>query len=281
LADLYDAARELFPGARIGGGTFAHFTELNRKRPPAGALDFVCHATSPIVHAADDLSLLESLEALPSVFRSVRAFAGGRPYWLFPTAIAMRHNPYGTAPADNPGGARVATARNDPRERALAGAAWYAGYLAHAAEAGLAAVTLGAAAGPSGVVHAPQAHAQPWFDDAGGGSVFPSYHVLRGHAEIAGQSLITAETSAPRDVQALAAATPSGSRIWLSNLTGRRQRLRIEGAGARSAEMRCIDTITFERLCCNPDAFDLLAEPASLGEIELGAHAVVRLDLAA
>ena len=56
-----------------------------------------------LVHAGDDLSLTEGLEALPYVFKSTQAFAGGKPYRLFPTTIAMRANPYGASPAENPG----------------------------------------------------------------------------------------------------------------------------------------------------------------------------------
>src|SRR3546814_2953972 len=66
LADVYAAARRAFPGLPLGGGMFGYFTELNRKRPPLDALDFLSHATCPIVHAADDLSVMQSLEAIRS-----------------------------------------------------------------------------------------------------------------------------------------------------------------------------------------------------------------------
>ena len=191
-AELIAAARAAFPGVPVGGGMFSYFTELNRKRPPAGLLDFVGHSTCPLVHAGDDLSLTEGLEALPFIFRTTRSFAGGKPYWLFPTTIAMRQNPYGAAPAENPHHGRLAMARTDPREQALIGAAWYAGYLAHAARAGLEAVTLGAAAGASAVVSA-------------AGRLAPAYHVLRGHAALRGASVLASGSSAPREVQVLAA----------------------------------------------------------------------------
>ena len=35
--ETYAAARAAFPGVTLGGGMAAYFTELNRKRPPAGA----------------------------------------------------------------------------------------------------------------------------------------------------------------------------------------------------------------------------------------------------
>ena len=193
--EVATAARAALPGVPLGGGMFSYFTELNRKRPPADLFDFVCHTTCPIVHAGDDLSLTEGLEALPYIFASTRAFAGDAPYWLFPTTLAMRQNPYGAAPAENPHGGRVAMARVDPREHALIGAAWYAGYLAHAARAGLAGVTLAAAAGPSGIVA------------RDGTGVHPSFHVIRGHAALAGAAVLETRSSAPREVQALAVRT--------------------------------------------------------------------------
>ena len=67
LADIYKAARAAFPGVKLGGGMFSYFTELNRKRPPVELLDYVTHTNSPIVHAADDISVMETLEALPYV----------------------------------------------------------------------------------------------------------------------------------------------------------------------------------------------------------------------
>jgi hypothetical protein len=54
------AARAAFPGLRIGGGMLANFTELNRNKPPQGLFDFVTHATSGVVHAADDRSVMET-----------------------------------------------------------------------------------------------------------------------------------------------------------------------------------------------------------------------------
>ncbi len=211
-AELVAAARAAFPGIPIGGGMFSYFTELNRKRPPAGLFDFVGHTICPLVHAGDDLSLTEGLEALPYIIKTTRSFAGDTPYWLFPSAIAMRQNPYGAAPAENPHGGRVAMARQDPRERALIGAAWYAGVLAHAARGGLDAVTLGAVAGPSGVV-------------AADGGTYPVHAVLKGHAALRGQPVHASRSSAPREVQVAAV----GEDIWLVNLTGEPRRVRIEG----------------------------------------------------
>jgi D-apionolactonase len=103
LAEIYQAARKAFPGLAIGGGTLSYFTELNRKRPPVELLDFVSHCTCPIVHAADDLSVMESLEALPPIVRSGRAIIGkDKAYWIGPSTIGLLNNPYGEGVLENP-----------------------------------------------------------------------------------------------------------------------------------------------------------------------------------
>ena len=101
--ELMRAARDAFPEASVGGGMFSYFTELNRKRPPSEELDFICHSGCPIVHAGDDVSMTETLESLSSQYHSTRQFADGLSYWIFPTAVSMRSNPYGDCPDGEPG----------------------------------------------------------------------------------------------------------------------------------------------------------------------------------
>ena len=270
---LFASARAAFPGVPLGGGMFSYFTELNRKRPPACVLDFICHSGSPIVHAGDDISVTETLEALPWIFNSVQAIAGGKPYWVFPTAISMRGNPYGAAPAENPDNIRQAMNRVDPRERGLLGAAWYAGYLAHAARAGVDAVTLAATAGPSGIVHARQDHAQPWFDEAQAAAM-PVYSVVAGHMGLAGCRVRESRSSTPREVQALASSGPAGPVVWLSNLTGEARTVRLDGVDG-AARMRVLDADNFEVACREPAM--LPEEAASPDGVVLAPYAVAAL----
>jgi hypothetical protein len=276
-ADLNAAARKAFPGVPVGGGMFSYFTELNRKRPPENVLDFICHTGLPIVHSGDDVSMTETLEAAPSIFKSVRAFGGSRPYWVFPTTVSMRANPYGSGPAENPKNIRQAMNRVDPRERALIGAAWYAGYLARAFAAGVDAVTIAAASGPSGIAYTKQKHAQPWFDGAGA-KVYPHYHVIAGHTALSGD-VLAAGSSDARAVQALAVGGKGGTELRLVNLTGSDQTVRISGAPGRG-EALVLDETTFEAACRDPDwrksaprvAVDktLTLKPYAIAEIHYG-----------
>ncbi len=100
---LVAEARRAFPGVPIGGGMFSYFTELNRKRPPKGQFDFVGHSGAPIVHAGDDESVMETLQALPSVFHSVRAFAGDTPVLGLPHRRLHAHEPLRRGAGGKPG----------------------------------------------------------------------------------------------------------------------------------------------------------------------------------
>ncbi len=269
--ELFRAARRAFPAARLGGGMFSYFTELNRKRPPLAELDFVSFTTSALVHAGDDRSVTETIEALPHIARSVRAMSGDRPYAVGPSAIGMRDNPYGSATAPNPGNIRQAMNRNDPRQRGLLGAAWSLGYFAAFAAGGARQIALGGAVGPFGLLHRPADFPQPWFDEAGG--LFPVYHVLRGLARLRGKPMRALAISAPREVQGFAA----GDEIWLANLMGETRRLKL--GAAVSGSLARLDAESFVAATQQTDALDRLARPFSGDEIELDAYAVARINL--
>ncbi|MER9947609.1 hypothetical protein [Mesorhizobium sp. M0047] len=213
LEAVYAAARRAFPDVRLGGGMFSYFTELNRKRVPADQLDFITHCTCPIVHAADDLNIMQSLEALPFVTQSARAIFRTKPYRIGPSTIAMRQNPYGGATKPNPGGQRIAMADSDPRHAGLFAAAWTIGYAARVAPAGLEMLTLSSFTGPFGVL---ASSGEPVAE----GSPRPIFRAIKGLCEMAGLAHVAARTSDETKVLALAGRSASGETIaWLANLT--------------------------------------------------------------
>ncbi len=280
---LYAAAREAFPGVPVGGGMFSYFTELNRKRPPAEALDFVVHTSCPIVHACDDTTVMENLEALPHIVKSTRNFAGGRPYRAGPSAIGARDNPYGATSTPNPSGGRVALAGMDPRQRGLLGAAWYLGYFAHMAAGGLEAVCLAAPVGEFGVVYARMDWPQPWFDDQaarGQAMVYPVYHVLRGLAEGAGRPRLQTTLSNGSAVQAVAWRANGGAVVWLANLTPAPQTVALTGLSARRGRIAMLDQAGFVAAATDPDVLAGRAKAGEIGRLELKPYAVARLEVA-
>ncbi len=152
LADIHAAASLAFPDIRRGGGMVSFFPELNRKRPPLKHLDFVSHGLCPIVHAADDVSVMETLEAIPHITRSARAITGDKDYRIGPATIAMRQNPYGARTIPNPDHERICMAHDDPRHRAKFGAAYVIGLASALASSGLSVWTPAALYGPRGVI---------------------------------------------------------------------------------------------------------------------------------
>ncbi len=277
LAEIYAAARQAFPGVPLGGGMFSYFTELNRKRPPVDLLDFVTHTSCPIVHAADDVSVMETLEALPYVIQSTKAFIKGKPYRVGPSSIPARDNPYGAATAANPGNARVCLANMDPRQRGLYGAAWTLGYIAAFAKGGIVALTMGAATGPAGMIHRRAEFAQPYFDDLGGPAVYPLYHVIAGLSRAAGARLLATEIGLPSAIAAIAYRAGSGPILWLANLTGARQGVKVSGFPGPAIQ-HAIDEASFSKAIADPD---FLArggtETRKVGAIDLGPYAIMRL----
>lgn len=276
LEDVQAALRAAFPEAAIGGGTPSFFTELNRKRPPTAGLDFIAHGTSPLVHAADDLSVMETLEALPSVVRSVRAMAGGRDYRISHVAIGARMNPYGAGVEPNPDNQRIALAEMDPRQRGLFAAAWHVGYAARLASENLSALVLGAPTGPFGLIHTRQATPQPWYDDQPGPAVFPLFHVVADLAEGGGRPAVPVAVSAPRAVAALAFEGPDGTVLMVANLTARPQRVTLP-EGMAGARLRCLDETTFRAAALSATAFRQDGEAVRGRALVLRPYAVATL----
>lgn len=146
--DCARAAGAAFPNSRIGLGMLTNFTEFNRCPPSAELGQFVTHGNSAIVHAADDLSVMQTIEALPAVFGSARALGGDRPYRLGLVSIGMRTNPYGDGLHPNPEGEKRTMTAMDPRQGTDFAAAYAIASTALAALLGAEAICLAAPAGP-------------------------------------------------------------------------------------------------------------------------------------
>ncbi|MGV3551612.1 D-apionate lactonase [Rhizobium sp.] len=229
LEDIYAAARAAFPATRLGGGMMSYFTELNRKRVPGDLVDYVSHCTNPIVHAADDLSVMQTFEALRYVIRSTRAIYGDKPYRIGPSTIAMRQNPYGSTTKDNPGLKRIPMANIDPRHNGQFGAAWTLAYAATVAPAGLEVLALSTLAESFGLVAGED-------EPVAKGELRPLTHVIARLGALAGESWYQVETSRPDAVLGLGVA----GRVLLANITPANQRVAL-GRKARAITMLGID----------------------------------------
>jgi hypothetical protein len=275
-ADICAAARDAFPGVRLGGGMGSYFTELNRRRPPVQLLDFITHTTCPIVHAADDRSVMETLETLPAIIASTVAFSAGRPRRVGPSAIGCRQNPYGATAFETDGSSRVSLARVDPRQRGLFGAAWTLGYIAAFARGGIEAIAIGAPTGPFGAIYRRTQYAQPCFDALDRPAVYPVFHVLKGLANASGRPMVHAVSAQPCAVEAIAFRTGDGIEAWLCNLTAKSVTAKLEGLPS-AISASGIDAASFTRATTDPDWLDVLRTPLTNNSIALDAYGVARV----
>jgi hypothetical protein len=256
LAHIYGEARKAFPDAAILGGMLSYFTELNRKQPPIATIDGVTCTTTPIVHAADDRSVMETLEALPAVVRSMAAMSPGKSLHIGPSSIGMRHNPYGAATAANPDRKRIAMAEDDPRQRGLFAAAWAVGYAAKIAETAVATLALNHLAGPQGLCDID-------------GNLYPVFHVMAALSEAGGKPRIPVEVEG-NGVAALAWRDGGSRRLLAANLAPVAATLELP-AGLRG---KVLDTAHFDSAARDRNWVNGPGEPLT-GKIELGPYAVL------
>ncbi|MGD8476812.1 MAG: hypothetical protein PVI98_06680 [Burkholderiales bacterium] len=278
LDALYKATRKAFPGVKLGGGMFSFFTELNRKRPPAELLDYAMNTTCPIVHAADDRSVMETLEALPYQVTTARQFLGKTPHRVGPSAIGCRDNPHGATYTPNPDNERICLVKADPRTRGLFGAAWLLGYVATFAHSGIETLTLGAPTGPLGVIYRKTENRQPYFDSLSGTRVFPAYHVVTGLMNSVGQKLVDASSSDPAKVCCFAHRGRKGTTLWIANLTAETQKVSITGNSGTLAGT-LLDETSFQLATTKPGDFQKKWRPVS-NKLALKPYAVAVISVA-
>jgi hypothetical protein len=276
LEQLYKAAREAFPGVKLGGGMFSFFTELNRKRPPVALLDFVHNGTCPIVHAADDRSVMETHEALPYQVTTARSFIGKTAYRIGPSSIGCRDNPHGKTFTPNPDNQRICLVKMDPRQRGLFGAAWTLGYLSSLAPTGVETISLGAPTGPLGIIYRKTDYKQPYYDGLGRDAVYPAFHVITGLTRAAGARLVSATSSDHASVRCLAYRAKGATLLWLANMTAGDQTVTVAHQGASLFGV-VLDESTFGKATADPRGFQRSWTALSAAKLKLSAYAIAAL----
>jgi len=146
-----EALRTRAPTVALTGGTFADFVMLNRNGVAPNA-ERVAFALCPTVHARDDRSLIETLDALPAVIAQARRIASHRPLDLGPASLRRRLVPRNGAPADKPVSKDGVPYDVDPRQGLPIAAAWLAAAVATAGARGADTFTAFEASGARGLV---------------------------------------------------------------------------------------------------------------------------------
>lgn len=221
-------------GVPIGGGSNAYFTELNRDRPPVELLDFLSYSVNPQVHAFDNSSLVETLQAHVPTVESAREFAQGKPVLISPITFRPRFNPDATGPARALLSGELPP-EVDPRQLSLFGAAWTIGSIKYVAQAGIESVTYYETAGWRGLLESPEGSPVPERFFSRPGMVFPLCHTFADVGEFAGGEVLHSRTSEPLKLESLFLKQGTRCRAIIANLTAHPQQF---SAAAIPAEVR-------------------------------------------
>jgi hypothetical protein len=274
-----------FADVPVGGGSNAHFCELNRARAlgdfnPAAA-DFVCWPMTSQVHAFDDRSILETLEAQPDTVVSARAFAEGRPLVVSPVMLKPRFNAVATAGEEESKPGELPS-RVDPRQMSLFNAAWTLGSVAALTAAGVESATYFETTGWCGVMETRAGSPLPEKFPSIPGAVFPVYFVF---AALAGFRRTASLAGAdPRTLAALVLFDGSNRRrVLLGNLNTNDLVVRLS-VGGSPARGWLLDETNVERAMREPESFlvqggEWRANSAGVLDVVLKRHALAWLDL--
>jgi len=266
----------------IGGGSDANFCELNREqalgRFPAAEADFIFWSINPQVHATDDVSVMETLEAQSDTVRSARMFAAHKPLAVSPVTLKQRFNPVATGPEPAPPPGELPRPV-DPRQRTLFGAAWTLGSLAALATAGVESVTLYETTGWRGVMETEAGSRLPQKFPSQPGEVFPMFHVF---AALAGFDQVTPVPTDSRWVALTLFNSAGRRRLLLANLGN--ASLEIELAGCNTAaRVFLLDEAGLTTADQSSGAFlvqgqEVVPPPSGVLKLSLTAHAFACVD---
>jgi len=213
--------------------------------------DYIGHGVTAITHAADDRSVIESLEGLSHIYRSAEALAEERDYRLGLVAIGMRSNPYGFGVMENSLQNRIAMAGADPRQRGLFAAAWAVGAVAATEGHRVSSLALSALVGPFGAIYRREAWAQPGYQESGTMMVYPVFHVLRFMSAMGGAPRLSMR-SAGDGIVGVASQDHSSIRLIIANLGTDVSHVRLP----HDAEIRSLNADTFLSAIHDPQWLD-------------------------
>ena len=253
----------LVPRACIGGGSSAHFTELNRDRAIARVADVLTYAIDPQCHAFDDTSIAETLEAQGETVRSARAFAPGTPICAGPISLKPRRTFESTDAECAVGG--------DARQSTTFLAGWTLGSVVEMARANTEFATYFEAFGNRGLVGANRSESLA----PGETAVFPVFHVFADLAELCEGGFSSLEGFDSFGLHGLAYTIDTRRGVLLTNLASRPTRVRLPFAVART---RLLDDESRLRAMRSPVAFRADWREARMTELELPAHSYLRAE---
>jgi hypothetical protein len=276
LASDLAAARTAFEetGMAVGAGTDGDLYQLHLQPPPPDG-EFLGWSMNPQVHAEDDLSLMETPEAVPYQVATLRHRYPGLPLVVSPVTLKPRFNPVATGPATECPGSLPPQV--DPRQATPLGAAWTVAMLRALFEGGVESVTLFETTGWRGVMDTADGAPPPGRFPSYPGGVFPLYHVLADVGEMVRGSILPTVVEGGTEVAPLWMRDRFRQRLLLANLTAEHRRVTVSGCGGEG-RLRMLDAQSVSVATLRPSEFRRSAVRWPGPELILPPYAVATLD---
>jgi hypothetical protein len=198
--------RKALPGIALGGGSDANYAELNRFPPDPDLLDFISYSICPQIHAFDNLTLLENLEAQGQSAINAKNQLG-KPVHIHALTLKRRFNAVATEQEEG----NQASPETDPRQHTPFAAAWTLGSIRHLALAGAASVTCFETVGPRGILHHPDS----------GSARPPLFYLFEDFPGLKAWRMIPTKSSHPLEFESLALQGEKEGLLFLANYLDR------------------------------------------------------------
>jgi hypothetical protein len=243
-----------FPGVPFAGGTNGNFAELNRDRPDISVMEGVSYPINPQVHAWDEASLVEALEAQANTVATARSYCGSLPIIISSVTLKPPFNQAATEQELPPQPGEL-PASVDPRQMSLFGAAWTMGSLKYLAEAGAASLTYYETTGWRGFIEHRAGSPAPKHFRSSPGMVFPVYHVFADLADFKEAEICGCQSSHPLAAVGLYLRAGHRHKLLVANLKVSSQTVAIGPLPAADLKVRYLDETTAALSMFDPEQF--------------------------
>lgn len=239
LSRITSVLRGNFPGAKIGAGTDAYFTELNRDRVSTDKIDFINYSLNPQVHAFDHTTLVENLKGQGYTVQSALNFSGGKQIHVSPVTLKPRFNPNSTT-VDSRVDDEQLPADVDTRQMSLFGAGWTLGSIKYLSEAGVQNITYYETVGLKGLMMGLKESPYPEEFMVKAGKVFPVFHLFYDILSFGECIVVASHSTNHMKVDGIILAKGEIKRCILANYTNELQHLEIK-LNKPAAKVKIID----------------------------------------
>jgi hypothetical protein len=251
------------PGTKWMGGTNGNFAELNRQRPTIAVMDGVTYTINPQVHAWDERSLVEAIQAQRDTLITARSFCATLPICVTSVTLKPPFNQAATE-AEAPQAANVLPASVDPRQMSLFAAGWTVGSLRSLSAGGAHAVTYYETVGWRGLMESEAGNPLPQQFPSAPGMIFPLYYLFAFLAGGKGAKLVEARSPHSIFVEGVGYERANELALAVANLQPHAQAVILGPLPPGEATMQRLNAGTFALAAAGPEEFWAQAESLRL-----------------